>query len=218
MKIYQISGLGANQNAFKYLKINPDFETVYIPWLLPENQESLSHYAERMAEKIDTSEEFILMGLSFGGIIVQEMNRFLNPKLNILISTVKSREELPAFMKLSAKTNAHKLIPSGFISSEKGISYALFRKLYNSKMPDINEFFEFRDAYYLKWSINQIVNWKNHVEMSDFVHIHGNKDIVFPISKIKNVEKIEGGTHIMVMQKARKVSELINQKLEEIKS
>jgi|SRR5690606_20197388 len=216
MKIYQVSGLGANEKAFKYLKLNPGFETVCIPWLQPEKDESLENYAQRMAENIDTSEEFMLMGLSFGGIIVQEMNRFLNPKLTILISTVKSREELPRFMKFSSKTNAHKLIPSKFISSEKGISYALFRKLYDSKMPDLNEFFEFRDPYYLKWSIDQIVNWKNHVELGNYIHFHGNKDIVFPVSKIKNYEKIDGGTHLMVVQKAKKLNELINQKLKEI--
>lgn len=216
MKIYQISGLGANQNAFKYLKINPEFETVYLPWLQPEPAESLEHYTERMAGKISPDEDFILMGLSFGGIIVQEMNRFLNPKLNILVSTVKSRDELPAYMKFSASTNLHKLIPSKFISSDKGVSYALFRKLYDSKMPDINEFFEFRDSGYLKWSIDRIVNWKNHVKMQNYIHLHGDKDIVFPISKIQNARVVEGGTHIMVMQKARKISELINAELERL--
>lgn len=214
MKIYQVSGLGANEKAFKYLKLNPGFETVYIPWLQPEKDESLENYAQRMAENIDTSEEFMLMGLSFGGIIVQEMNRFLHPKLNILISTVKSREELPLFMKFSSKTNLHRLVPPKFISSENGISYAIFRKLYDAKMPDINEFFEFRDPYYLKWSMDRIVNWKNHIEMKNFIHIHGDKDIVFPVSKIKDAEIVNGGTHIMVMQKGRKVSELINKELE----
>lgn len=213
MKIYQVSGLGANQNAFKYLKLNPDFEPIYVPWLQPENDETLAHYSERMTEKINTDQDFILMGLSFGGIVAQEMNRFLNPKLNILISTVKSREELPKLMKFSSKISAHKLIPSNFITSNKGFSYALFRKLYNSKMPDINDFFEYRDPQYLKWSIDQIVNWKNHVEMGKFIHLHGNRDVVFPFSKIQNAEKIEGGTHIMVMQKAKKVSELINESL-----
>ena len=216
MKIYQISGLGANEKAFKYLKIHPDFELVYLPWIQPEIGESLEHYAERMSESIDTNEEFNLMGLSFGGIIAQEMNRFLNPKLNILISTVKSRQELPSIMRFSSHSHLHKLIPPKFISSDNGISYAVFRKIYNAKLPDINEFFEFRDPYYLKWSINQIVNWKNNVEMGNFVHIHGNKDLVFPISKIKDPLVVEGGTHVMVMQKARKVSALVNQELEKI--
>ena len=213
MKIYQVSGLGANEKAFKYLKLNPGFETVYIPWLQPEKDESLESYTQRMAENIDTSEEFMLMGLSFGGIIVQEMNRFLNPKLTILISTVKSREELPLFMKFSAKTNLHKLVPPKFITSDNGLSYALFRKLYSTKLPDLKEFFEFRDPYYLKWSMDRIVNWKNHIEVNNYVHFHGDKDVIFPFSRIKNAIRIPGGTHVMVMQKAKKLSELLNEEL-----
>lgn len=213
MKIYQISGLGANQKAFKYLKLNPDFEMVYLPWIQPEKGESLDHYAQRMAEKIDPTEDFILMGLSFGGIIAQEINRFLEPQQNLLISTVKTRSELPAYMKFSSKTNLHRLVPSKFISSDNGISYAIFRNIYDAKMPNLNEFFEYRDPYYLKWSMDRIVNWQNNVEMKTYVHYHGTKDIVFPYSKIKNAQKIEGGTHVMVMQKARKLSELINQEL-----
>lgn len=213
MKIYQISGLGANQKAFDYLKIHPEFEPICIPWIQPETGESLEHYAMRMAEKIDTNEDFVLMGLSFGGIIVQEMNRFLTPKLNILISTVKDRTELPSFMKISSKTHLHKLIPASFLTSEKGFSYALFRKLYDARMPDIYEFFEYRDPYYLKWSIDKIVNWQNHVEMKRFVHFHGDKDLIFPFSNLHDVERIPGGTHLMVVQKAKKLSELINQRL-----
>jgi len=216
MKIYQISGLGANEKVFKHLRINPDFELLNLPWLQPEKGEMLEHYAERMAQKINPCEDFILMGVSFGGIITQEMNRFLNPKLNILISTVKSREELPFYMKFSSKTSLHKLVLPKFISSDNGISYALFRNLYNAKMPDINEFFEFRDPYYLKWSMDRIVNWKNHVKMENYIHFHGDKDIVFPFSKIHDVVRIEGGTHVMVMQKAKKLSELINAELEKL--
>ena len=217
MKIYQISGLGANEKAFKYLKIHPDFELVYLPWIQPEIGETLEHYAERMSERINTNEEFNLMGLSFGGIIAQEMNRFLDPKLNILISTVKSRKELPTFMRFSSHSQLHKLIPPKFISSDNGISYALFRKVYNGKLPDLTEIFEFRDPYYLKWSMDRIVNWQNNVEMKNFIHIHGNKDLVFPSSRIRDAEIVEGGTHVMVMQKARKVSELINKALSELK-
>ncbi len=216
MKIYQVSGLGANQNAFKYLQINSGFETVFLPWLQPEKGETLEHYAQKMAEKINPDEEFILMGLSFGGIIIQEMNRFLNPKMNILISTVKNRSEMPAFMKISSRTYLHRLVPASFLTSEKGLSYTLFRKLYDAKMPDIDEFFEYRDPQYLKWSIDQIVNWQNQVEMKNFVHYHGDKDLVFPFSKLHDVERIPGGTHLMVVQKAKKLSEMINAKLLEL--
>ena len=216
MKIYQVSGLGANEKVFKYLQLNTDFELVNLPWIQPEKGESLEHYSERMAEKINPDEDFILMGLSFGGIIAQEMNRFLDPKLNILISTVKSREELPLYMKLSSRTNLHKLVPPKFITSDNGISYTLFRKMYSAKMPDLKEFFEFRDPYYLKWSMDRIVNWENNVEMKNYIHFHGDKDIVFPFSKIRDAVKIESGTHVMIMVKAKKLSKLINLELENL--
>lgn len=215
MKIYQISGLGANHNAFKNLKLLPDFECIALPWLQPELNETLPHYAERIAEKINVNEPFLLMGLSFGGIITKEINEFLHPKFNFLISTVKSREELPALMKLSAATHLHKLIPSSFLTSDSLLSYSVFRKLYSARMPDMQEIFVFRDPYYLKWSMDRIVNWHNENTLSNFMHLHGNKDLVFPSSKIHEAVIVEGGTHVMVMNKGRKISELINQKLME---
>jgi len=216
MKIYQISGLGANQNAFKYLQINPDFEIDYLPWLQPEKDENLSHYAERMIEKVNVNEQFILMGLSFGGIMLSEINQLVKPEANILLSTVKDRSELPLYMKFSAKTSFHKFIPTSFFTSEAGLSYAFFRKIYSSKMPNLYDFFEFRDPHYLQWSIDKIVNWETPHLIENYLHIHGNKDIIFPDSNIKNAEIISGGSHILVMQKAKKTSEIINGYLEKL--
>lgn len=216
MKIYQISGLGANQKAFKYLQINPEFEIVYLPWLQPETDETLSHYAERMIEKVNVNEPFLMMGLSFGGILVSEINQLIKPQKNILISTVKNRSEIPMYMKFSAQTSAHKIIPTSILTSETGLSYAVFRKIYNSKMPDLKEFFEFRDPYYLKWSIDKIVNWETPQPIQNYIHIHGDKDYIFPNSIIKSVELIQDGTHILVLQKAKKTSQLINRYLSQL--
>ena len=44
------------------------------------------------------------------------------------------------------------------------------------------------------------------------IHLHGDKDIVFPIKNIKDCHLIEGGTHIMLLNKGR----VISQKLIEI--
>lgn len=214
MKIYQISGLGANEKAFKYLQLNPDFEMVYLPWLLPEKNENLQHYSERMLEKVNLNEDFLLMGLSFGGIIVKEMNSLVEPKFNFLISTIKDRTEMPAYMRFSSQTNLHKIIPSAFLTSDGLLSYSIARKLYNTRAVDLKEVFEFRNHHYLKWSMHQIVNWKNNTSLNNFMHFHGDKDIIFPYSKLHNAIKIEGGTHIMIMQKAKKISELINHQLE----
>lgn len=219
MKIYQVSGLGANGKAFKNLKLNQGFEQINIPWLIPEKNESLSHYTERMITDINPTEDFLLMGLSFGGIIVQEMNRFISPKQTILLSTIKERAEMPKLFKFASLTHAHQLVPMSFLTSDQVFSYMMLRKLYFPRKQDsIAEIFEFKDHGYLKWSIDQIVNWERSsaYETENLLHIHGNKDIVFPISNINNYELVEGGTHIMVMQKPKIVSDLINRTLEQL--
>lgn len=214
MKIYQVSGLGANKNAFKNLRLEDGFEQVYVPWLNPEKDETLAHYAERMLDNINPTEDFLLMGLSFGGIIVQEMNRFINPKHTILVSTVKNRTEIPKLFKFSSSINAHKIIPMSFLTSDHVFSYMMLRKLYytNRERDGLDDIFEFKDAEYLRWSIHKIVNWDHSLAYNEknITHLHGTKDIVFPITNIKDAVQIEGGTHIMVMQKPKLVSAEIN--------
>lgn len=220
MKIYQVSGLGANANAFRNLRLEQDFEQVYIPWLDPERNETLAHYTERLVDKIDPTEDFLLMGLSFGGIIVQEMNRFVDPKHTFLISTVKNRAEMPKLFRFSASVNVHKMIPMSFLTSDRTFSYMMMRRLYytNRVKDSIDDIFEFKNAEYLRWSIHKIVNWEHSAAYHEenLTHIHGTKDIVFPIEYIKNAIKIEGGTHIMVMQKPKQVSEEINKVLRKL--
>lgn len=214
MKIYFISGLGTNRKAFERLKLLDAFEPVYLNWKQPESTETLDHYVQRMAEDINVNEAFHLVGLSFGGIIVQEMNAILNPEKTILISTIKNREEMPSYMKLSSKTQIHKAIPMQFFTSEEMLSYAFFRKLYDPRLPKLNQYFTEKNPIYLQWSIHNIVNWiPKEVKIPKLYHMHGNKDIIFPSSLIKNADIIEGGTHIMVIQKYKEVNKLLNKYL-----
>lgn len=210
MKIYFVSGLGSNRYAFERLNIPSGFESVFIDWKIPEKQESLPHYAERMAADINTNEPFILLGYSFGGIMVQEMNRIVSPQKTILLSSVKNRKELPPIMRFASHSHAYKAIPVWFITSDKVVSYAFFRTLYNPKLPSLEKYFDFKDPYYLKWSINQIVNWHpQNKPIENLYHIHGDTDFVFPAKYIKNYIPVKGGTHLMAIQKAKGVSSAI---------
>ncbi|MCP4437797.1 MAG: hypothetical protein GY810_02550 [Aureispira sp.] len=68
--------------------------------------------------------------------------------------------------------------------------------------------------YYFKWAISRLLVWKKKPNATEkIVHIQGTKDKVFPIKKIQNAVKIEGGTHTMVYNKAEEISTVINQHL-----
>ena len=108
-------GLAASTAIFERISLPQDiFETVLLEWAIPLEKETLTDYAKRMAENIK-HENPVLIGVSFGGILVQEMAKFVNARKVIIISSVKSNLEFPRRMKIAKNTKAYKLFPTNLI-------------------------------------------------------------------------------------------------------
>lgn len=212
MKIYNISGLGANEFVFENLAFAQEFQMVNLPWIQPLQNETIFSYAERMASIIDDSEPFALMGLSFGGIMVQEIARIKRPQKLILISTIKHEIEKPWIISVNTKVPIYKKIPNVFFTSDKIINfYSKIRTSLNANYPDLKRIYTFKESFFIQWAFEQIVHWKKEaLDSIDTIHIHGTRDIVFPISKISNPIRIKGGTHMMIYEKAHLISPIIN--------
>ena len=43
-----------------------------------------------------------------------------------------------------------------------------------------------RDENYLKWAIEELINWKQNKPIKGVIHIHGTYDLVFPVINLKN--------------------------------
>ena len=103
--VYFMPGLAASSLIFERIDLPKDqFECYLLDWFAPEIGETLQNYAKRMA-KFVTHENAVLIGVSFGGILVQEMSEFVHPNKIIIISSVKSNAELPQRMKLANLAN-----------------------------------------------------------------------------------------------------------------
>ena len=100
MNIYCFSGLGADRRAFQYLDFDQNTVT-HVPWIDALPNETVESYAKRMSSVIDTSKPFIIMGLSFGGMLCVEMTKFLKPSGVILLSSITGRHEMPIRMKIT---------------------------------------------------------------------------------------------------------------------
>jgi esterase/lipase len=143
----------------------------------------------------------ILIGVSFGGVMAQEMSFFLKTKKIIIISSVKSKHEIPYKLRILTKIPIYKLIPNRFLDNTKKIvRYGLGIKT-KSKLHSYQKYLSVKDTQYLKWAIKQMVGWKRVTEIENIIHIHGDKDPIFPIKKIKNCIVVPGGTHIMLIVK-----------------
>lgn len=209
MKIYVISGLGADFKVLERLQFPKEHDVVFIDWLIPENNESFGSYIERMAEKIDDSEPFYLLGYSFGGIIVQEIDKIKPAQKVVILGSIKSDKEKSKLIRMGEFTRIPKYLPVGFFSDRTSQLYAKFRQMIYSKNPKVIEYFQVRDPYYLKWSVERISEWKFD-ENPHVIQILGDLDIVFPLKNSKPDYIIKGGTHLFPATKYKEVSLLLN--------
>jgi pimeloyl-ACP methyl ester carboxylesterase len=208
MKVYVISGLGADFKVLERLQFPENLEVVFIDWLIPEKDETFSHYVERMAEKIDISEPFYLLGYSFGGILVQEIDKIKPAEKVVILGSIKSDKEKSRFIKIGEFTKIPKVLPERIFNEKSAIAYSLIRKLFDPKNPKILEYFTVRNPYYLKWSIEKVALWKFE-ENPKVIQILGDKDIVFPIKYSKPEYIIQNGTHLFPATKHKDVSKIL---------
>lgn len=209
--IYCISGLGADEKIFSRLELN-GYTLEHIPWLKPQHRESLESYATRMKQVINHPSP-VLMGVSFGGMMAIEISRQLPDCRLVLVSSVKTRPELPLWMRISGNLRLNRLMPLGTWTKS-----SLAEKMNNDRLgvstPEeaalARDYRKKADPAYVNWAIDRIVNWRSgYLPPHRFLHVHGESDKIFPVKRIKSVEVMPGATHMMIYNRAAEVSALI---------
>lgn len=208
--IYFVPGLAASPEIFEFLQFPKDkFELHYLEWLIPLSaQEPIEDYAKRMANLV-LEENPVLIGVSFGGIMVQEMGKHLQPKKTIIISSVKSRNEFSYVLKFIQKFKIYTLFPSKLLENIEIFSFIAFGNISKTRLKLYKKYFSVRDRKYLNWSIYNVLHWKQTKPIENILHIHGTDDAIFSFKYIRNCIAIEKGTHIMVINKAKTISNII---------
>lgn len=199
--VYFMPGMAASPRIFEFIHLPEEYEIVRLSWMLPKQSESLRSYASRMCERI-THQNPVLVGVSFGGILVQEMAKHIDCHKVIIISSVKSNAELSRSMRLMRTTGAHKLFPTQWIESLESLSLFVFGSSIESKVKAYQKYLSERDPAYLDWSIDRIVHWDQEKPHPDVIHVHGDTDTIFPIKNIDtkhNFYSINNGSHAMIL-------------------
>lgn len=210
MKVYFISGLAADSRVFKHIQLPSHCEPVFIEWMGPLKNESLADYAKRMASVIDTNQDFSLVGLSMGGMIVTEIARQFKPSKTVLISSVASPAQMPVYFKWIYKIRAHKLVPVSIVKSA-----AIMKRFFTAETPDdkstLKEIIRDSDPRFIKWAMDAILSWKTDSTPEHYFHIHGTRDEVLPFRYVKPTHVIEKGGHLMVMTRAKEINRILEE-------
>ncbi len=201
--VYLMPGLAASSTIFEKIDLPNDiFEVYLLDWVLPFENETLKSYAYRMAQKVNHKNP-VLIGVSFGGILVQEMAQFLEPKKIIIISSVKCNAELPLKMKFAKVSKIYKLLPTSLLSDMNQLEKYLLGSIPHQRIEYYKKYMTVTDKKYLDWAIEQVVGWDRKLPDNQVIHIHGDRDTVFPSHNINNFIHVKGGTHVMILNRSK---------------
>ncbi|GAB1856557.1 alpha/beta hydrolase [Flavobacteriaceae bacterium MHTCC 0001] len=201
--VYLMPGMAASPLIFEHIRLPENkFKVHKLKWFLPKKEEPLPSYASRMTKEIK-HKNVVLLGVSFGGVLVQEMCKYIDVRKLIIVSSVKSKDELPAHMQIAKTTKLYKLLPTNLASRVDLLAKYAYGDNIKKRLNLYKMYLSVSDRQYLDWAIENMLNWDQEAYHPHIVHIHGDKDHVFPIKNISNPIVLKNGTHAMIIYKYR---------------
>jgi pimeloyl-ACP methyl ester carboxylesterase len=205
------SGLGADKRIFQKLDLS-GYSVNYIEWKLPQESETIEHYASRLLSQIKSPEP-TLIGLSFGGIMAIEVAKLIDTEKVILISSIKSGNEVPFYYRWMGYTGLHKRIPSNFLRGSNFITNWLFGAVSAFDQQLLRQIMGDTNPDFFRWAVNQTIIWKNQTLPKNLVHIHGTGDRILPIRFTDYDIVVKRGGHFMTLNKSEEINRILRLKL-----
>lgn len=208
-RVYLISGFGADKRLFKNISL-PNYEVIATDWLLPDINDTLTTYSQSIVKQYNIQDNSIVIGVSLGGMIAVEIAKQVRLDKVILISSIKTDSEAPWYFQLFRKLPVYQITPGNLFPRLGFLIRPLFGKMAPADLALFRSMLKNSSPVFLKWAMRAVLYWKNDVIPHHLYHIIGNKDLVFPYKNIKGPTAIiEGGTHIMVFDKADEINHLL---------
>lgn len=206
-KIYFISGLGADKRVFSFLDLS-FCEPVFIDWITPEMNESLESYALRLRKYIPGPNPCIV-GISFGGMLVTEMAKADTSVKAIIIASNKTADEFPPYLRTGSYFPIYKWTSASLAKNFMLRSIWILGGKNKEAKDLLQQIIMDSDIEFVRWAIGAILQWKNKEVPVNLVHLHGTADKLLPYRYVKADYTIEGGTHVMTLDKHDEVSGLL---------
>lgn len=212
--VHLISALGADSTIYSNIELDASFKVNHVVWIKPFKRETLRNYCSRIIRLNQIEEDDIIIGTSFGGIVATEIGKLTGAEKVILISSISMGSEKPPKFKFLKVFRFNKLIPKPMLNNPKIIIKSCFGKVSEEEEAFLSEMILDYDVDLVYWSLNQIMKYENDVSPAYLIKINGSGDKTFPSKYINTDYEIEG-THLMVYNKAKKISNMLNTLIKE---
>jgi pimeloyl-ACP methyl ester carboxylesterase len=204
-KVFLIPGLGADARIFQCIDLQ-GHEVIPISWIEPENQDTISTYAQKLIDHYKILPGSIVIGNSLGGMLTVEIAKRIVLDKAIIISSIKTADEAPRSHMWYRYLPLYKLIPSTWLPQTGFIVRKVMGKMSKRHQELFVSMLKGTSSNFIKWALGAILHWDNQTVPPNVYHIIGDKDKIFPYKRIKGATIIEGGTHIMIYTKAKEIN------------
>jgi len=208
-KVYFISGLGADKRIFSLLDLS-FCEPVFIDWITPVKNESLESYALRLRKQIPDESPWIV-GISFGGMLTVEIAKADPSVQAIILSSNKTKKEFPAYFRAGLYLPLYKWSPARLSKKFTLRTSFLLGGTNEAEKKLLHQIIRESDIRFVRWAISAILRWKNMTIPGNIIQVHGTADKLLPCRYVKADYLIEGGTHVMTLDKHPEISRLLQQ-------
>lgn len=195
MHVYLISGIMSDERVFAKIQLPAGYHAKYVKFLPSRKKESLPDYAKRIAETIDTTQPFILLGFSFGGILATELSKILAPQLTIIVASATTAKELPPHFRFFRRSGIYKVVPSATLKIASIVKNIFILRNRQDRRSLINQALD-TDSNFIGWVTRSVLCWNNTTDIKNAVRIHGDRDEVFPIKYVKK-DIVLRGAHLL---------------------
>lgn len=214
-KIYCLSGLGADERIFTRLHLH-GVELIHIPWPDYDEHDELPCYAQKVAVLID-DENPVVLGVSLGGMIGVEICKMRPVRKLILVSSAKTRHELPPYDgNLFGWLMKSKIVPPFLYKLPNQVLYDKFGAESDEDEALLSAILKDSDGRFMKWAMRAVALWQNDEVPDPVAHIHGRQDKMLLPDNVNADYWIEDGGHIMIFNRAELVSRFVQKEIDNL--
>ena len=219
-RLVLLPGLGSTPEVF-YHQRKAFGDRLETPAFIPhEPNESVAAYAQRWAKQLSRPGDdrpLVIGGVSFGGMIAQEMAMYLDPKPRavLLISTTREADQVTLPMQLAEVFG--RFVPKAAVNKTLGVmnlALALRDGLDDDDKGRLMQAGREVDPGVAKWAGSVAMGWQGLHPPSGYppvYQIHAKKDWVIkaPAQGTPNVELIEGDNHLLHMTHRKTINRFL---------
>ncbi|MCG3137378.1 MAG: hypothetical protein HJJLKODD_01222 [Phycisphaerae bacterium] len=214
-----IPGLGADERLFgNMVDLLPKYEI--LKFAIPQPEETIEAYAQRLTQTITLPADYIICGVSFGGMMASILAEQLQPRALVLMSSTAHPAALNHALRLFEWLS--RLMPDTFAAWSNGLGRLSMQWL-EPMPPEVLEVFRDMNMRTPLEMIRQggrmIMQWQKAPQVRcPIYHLHGGRDPLMPLAKLPAppTHIVESAGHLLNLTHPAEVRDFIRGVLHQV--